>query len=415
LRRKVVVTGLAAVSPLGNSLQETWSGICAGKSGISTVTKFDASQLRTRIGGELKGFDPLAFVSSKERRRIDDFIIYALACSEMALADSGLKIGPENADRTGVLIGSGIGGLSTLEQEKDVLNNGGAKRVSPFTIPAVLANLASGQVSIRFGAKGPISCVVTACASGSNSIGEAFRLIRDGYADAMIAGGSESAITPLSYAAFGSMRALSTRNDQPEKASRPFDKGRDGFVMGEGCGVLVLEELSAALDRGAKIYAEVAGYGLTSDAFHIAAPPPGHEGAVRCMRLALADAGLNPEDIDYVNAHGTSTPLNDLYETQAIKEVFGEHSRTLPVSSTKSMTGHLLGASGGLEAAICIKAMQDGILPPTINLDEPDLECDLDFVPHRARPAKISNVMSNAFGFGGANAVLVFRAYNQGV
>ncbi len=415
MRRKVVVTGLAAVSPLGNSLQETWSGICAGKSGISTVTKFDASQLRTRIGGELKGFDPLAFVSSKERRRIDDFIIYALACSEMALADSGLKIGPENADRTGVLIGSGIGGLSTLEQEKDVLNNGGAKRVSPFTIPAVLANLASGQVSIRFGAKGPISCVVTACASGSNSIGEAFRLIRDGYADAMIAGGSESAITPLSYAAFGSMRALSTRNDQPEKASRPFDKGRDGFVMGEGCGVLVLEELSAALDRGAKIYAEVAGYGLTSDAFHIAAPPPGHEGAVRCMRLALADAGLNPEDIDYVNAHGTSTPLNDLYETQAIKEVFGEHSRTLPVSSTKSMTGHLLGASGGLEAAICIKAMQDGILPPTINLDEPDLECDLDFVPHRARPAKISNVMSNAFGFGGANAVLVFRAYNQGV
>ncbi|MEN6463592.1 MAG: beta-ketoacyl-ACP synthase II [Syntrophaceae bacterium] len=412
MRRKVVVTGLAAVSPLGDSLQETWSGICAGKSGISTVTKFDASQFRTRIGGELKGFDPLAFVSSKERRRIDDFIIYALACSEMALADSGLKIGPGNAGRTGVLIGSGIGGLATIEQEKDVLNNGGFKKVSPFTIPAALANLAAGQVSIRFGAKGPISCVVTACASGSHSIGEAFRLIRDGYADAMITGGSEAAITPLGYAAFGSMRAFSTRNDEPEKASRPFDAGRDGFVMGEGCGILVLEELSAALDRGAKIHAEVAGYGLTSDAFHIAAPPPGHEGAVRCMRMALEDAGMRPEDIDYVNAHGTSTPLNDLYETQAIKEVFGEHCRAMAVSSTKSMTGHLLGASGGLEAAICVKAMQDGIIPPTINLGNPDTGCDLDFVPHRARPAKIRNVMSNAFGFGGANAVLIFREYN---
>jgi 3-oxoacyl-[acyl-carrier-protein] synthase II len=412
LRRKVVVTGLAAVSPLGNSLQETWSGICAGKSGIATVAKFDASQLKTRIGGELKGFDPLAFVSAKELRRIDAFIVYALACSEMALADSGLNIGPANADRTGVLIGSGIGGLATIEQEKDVLNSGGWKRVSPFTIPGALANLAGGQVSIRFGAKGPISCVVTACSSGSHSIGEAFRLIRDGYADAMITGGSEAAITPLSYAAFGAMRALSTRNDDPEKASRPFDMDRDGFVMGEGCGILILEELTAALDRGARIYAEVAGYGLTSDAFHIAAPPPGHEGAVRCMRLALADAGMNPGDIDYVNAHGTSTPLNDLYETQAIKEVFGEHCRNMPVSSTKSMTGHLLGASGGLEAAICLKAIEDGIIPPTINLEKPDPECDLDYVPHRAREAKIKNVMSNAFGFGGANAVLVFRGYD---
>lgn len=412
MRRKVVVTGLAVVSPLGNSLQETWSGICAGRSGIATVTKFDASQFRTRIGGELKGFDPLAFVTAKERRRVDDFIIYALACSEMALADSGLKIGPGNASRTGVIIGSGIGGLATIEQEKDVLNNGGFKKVSPFTIPAALANLASGQVSIRFGAKGPISCVVTACASGSHSIGESFRLIRDGYADAMITGGSEAALTPLGFAAFGSMRALSTRNGEPEKASRPFDAERDGFVMGEGCGVLILEELSAALARGANIHAEVAGYGLTSDAFHIAAPSPGHEGAVRCMRLALKDAGMEPEEIDYINTHGTSTPLNDTYETQAMKEVFGEHCRNMPVSSTKSMTGHLLGASGGLEAAICVQAIKEGVIPPTINLDRPDPECDLDYVPHRARKAKLKNVMNNAFGFGGANAVLVFREHD---
>lgn len=412
MRRKVVITGMGVLSPLGNSLRETWEGMCSGKSGIAAVTKFNADGYRTTIGGELKGFDPLAFVSSKELRRLDDFIVYALACSEMALADAGLKMDSANACRTGVIIGSGIGGLATLEKEKDVLNTGGHKRISPFTIPAVLANLASGQVSIRFGAKGPISCIVTACASGSHSIGEAFRLVRDGYADSMIAGGSEAAITPLGYAAFGAMRALSTRNGEPEKASRPFDLGRDGFVMGEGCGVLVLEELSAALDRGARIYAELAGYGLTSDAFHIAAPPPGHEGAARCMSLALQDAGMAPEEIDYINAHGTSTPLNDLYESQAIRQVFGAHCGKLAVSSTKSMTGHLLGASGGLESAVCVKVIQENIIPPTINLDQPDPECSLDFVPRLSRAASVNAIMSNAFGFGGANAVLVFRRYN---
>jgi len=412
LRRKVVITGLAAVSPLGNSLRETWAGICAAKSGISTITKFNTDGFRTTIAGELKGFDPLAFMSAKELRRNDDFIVYALACSEMALADAGLSIDPGKADRTGVIIGSGIGGLATIESEKAVLLAGGIKKISPFTLPAALANLASGQVSIKFGAKGPISCVVTACSSGSHSIGESFRLIRDGYADAMITGGTEAAITPLGFAAFGAMRALSTRNDAPEKASRPFDVDRDGFVMGEGCGILILEELSSALDRGARIYAELVGYGMTADAFHIAAPPPGHEGAVRCMRLALQDAGMQPGEIDYINTHGTSTPLNDIYETQAIKQVFGGHCAKLAVSSTKSMTGHLLGASGGLEAVISAKTIQDGIIPPTINLDHPDQECDLDYVPHVSRKARVDAVMSNAFGFGGANAVLVMRRYN---
>jgi 3-oxoacyl-[acyl-carrier-protein] synthase II len=400
------------VSPLGNSLRETWEGICAAKSGISAITKFNTDGFRTTIAGELKGFDPLAFMSAKELRRNDDFIVYALACSEMALADAGLSIDPGKADRTGVIIGSGIGGLATIESEKAVLLAGGIKKISPFTLPAVLANLASGQVSIKFGAKGPISCIVTACSSGSHSIGESFRLIRDGYADAMITGGTEAAITPLGFAAFGAMRALSTRNDAPEKASRPFDVDRDGFVMGEGCGILILEELSSALDRGARIYAELVGYGMTADAFHVAAPPPGHEGAVRCMRLALQDAGMQPGEIDYINTHGTSTPLNDIYETQAIKQVFGGHCAKLAVSSTKSMTGHLLGASGGLEAVISAKTIQDGIIPPTINLDHPDQECDLDYVPHVSRKARVDAVMSNAFGFGGANAVLVMRRYN---
>ncbi len=354
----MVVTGLAALTPLGNTVRETWESLCAGKSGISRVTRFNADGYRTSIGGELKGFDPLQYVSAKEKRHLDDFIVYALAVSEMALADAGVKIDNSNSERTGVIIGSGIGGLRTIEKEKEVLMKEGPRRISPFTIPAALANLASGQVSIRFGAKGPLSCIVTACASGAHSIGEAFRLIRDGYADIMIAGGSESAITPMSFAAFGSMRALSVRNDEPEKASRPFDSGRDGFVMGEGCGILVLEEQSAALERGARIYAEVAGYGLTGDAFHVAAPPPGHEGAARCMKMALQDAGMEPANIDYINAHGTSTPLNDIYETQAIRAVFGEHCGKLAVSSTKSMTGHLLGASGGIESVFSVLAIQ---------------------------------------------------------
>ncbi len=411
MKRRVVVTGVGVVSPLGNTAGETWEALCAGRSGIAKVTKFDTTGFKCGIGGELKGFDPIQFVNAKERRRYDDFIIYALACSEMALADSGLKIDPTNAERTGVIIGSGIGGLMSIEEAKESLLKKGPNLISPFLIPGALANLAAGQVSIRLGAKGPITCTVTACASGADAIGYAFRTIAQGHADAMITGGSESAITPLAYAGFSAMRAMSVRNDDPQSASRPFDKGRDGFVMGEGCGILVLEELSSAVARGARIYAEIAGLGQSSDAFHVAAPPPGHEGAVRCMRLALEDAGMKPEQIDYINAHGTSTPLNDLYETQAIKTVFGGHSARLAVSSTKSMTGHLLGAAGGIEAAFSVLAIDKKTIPPTINQTEPDPECDLDYVPNLARAADISGVMCNSFGFGGVNVALVFRKY----
>ncbi len=368
----------------------------------------------TRIAGELKGFDPLPFVNAKELRRYDDFIIYSLACAGMALEDSGFKVDSRNAERVGVIIGSGIGGLGTLEKAKETLIRHGPRRLSPFAIISVLANTASGLVSVRYGARGPISCTVTACSSGANAVGDAFRLIAGGRADAMIAGGTEAAVCPLMVAGFNAMRALSTRNDEPEKASRPFDKDRDGFVAGEGCGILILEELSLALERGAKIYAEVAGFGLTSDAYHVAAPPPGHEGAARSMELAMEEAGLAPQDIDYVNAHGTSTPLNDLYEVQAIKAVFGESAHSIAVSSTKSMTGHLLGAAGGLEAVITAKTIEEGVLPPTVNLDNPDDECDLDFVAHRARKREVRAALSNTFGFGGVNAVLAFKKYAEG-
>lgn len=411
MKKRVVITGLGTVNPIGNNVKDSWEGICAGRSGIGAITKFDAADFTTQIAGEVKGFDPLAFLSPKEVRRLDPFIIYALACSAMALENAGLGIDAGNAPRVGVIIGSGIGGLATMEKAKEILIGQGPKRLSPFMIPAVLANLAAGQVSIRFGAKGPISCTVTACSSGANAIGDSFRLIAGGYADAMITGGAEAAVCPLTVAGFNAMRALSTRNNEPERASRPFDKDRDGFVIGEGCGILILEELSFALRRGARIYAELAGFGVTSDAFHIAAPPPGHEGAARCMQLALRDAGLDPADIDYVNAHGTSTPLNDLYEVQAIKNVFGEGAGSVAVSSTKSMTGHLLGAAGGVEAVLTVKAMEEGVLPPTINLDNPDADCDLDFVPHRSRKKDIRAALSNAFGFGGVNAVLVFKTF----
>ncbi len=412
MRKRVVITGVGTVNPLGNSARDAWAGICAGRSGIGTITRFHTGDFATKIAGELKGFDPLAFVSAKELRRYDDFIIYSLAAAAMALEDSGLAIGPGNAERVGVIIGSGIGGLGTIEKAKETLIQQGPRRLSPFTIPAVLANLAAGQVSIRYGAKGPISCTVTACSSGANAIGDSFRMISGGYADAMITGGAEAAVCPLTVAGFNAMRALSTRNDDPARASRPFDRDRDGFVIGEGSGILILEELSSALAREAKIYAEVAGFGLTCDAFHMAAPPPGHEGAARSMRLAIADAGLIPDDIDYINAHGTSTPLNDQYEAQAIRKVFGESSRLPAVSSTKSMTGHLLGAAGGIEAFVTVKAIEEGVLPPTINLDHPDPECgDLDFVPHQSRKKDIRAALSNAFGFGGVNAVLAFKKY----
>jgi 3-oxoacyl-[acyl-carrier-protein] synthase II len=411
MKRRVVVTGLGALTPLGNSVRESWESAIAGKSGIGPITKFDSAPFKSRIAGEIKNFDPRQFVDKQEVRRYDDFILYAIAASEMAMTDAKLTISPEISSRVGVIIGSAIGGLATIESEIKVLFDSGPRKISPFTVPAILANLASGHVSIRFGAKGPINCAVTACAAGTSAIGDAYKTIAYGDADAMITGGVETAITPLAVAGFSAMRALSTRNDDPQKASRPFDQGRDGFVIGEGCGIITLEELSFALKRGARIYAELAGYGCTSDAFHMAAPPPGHEGAARSMQVAIKDAGLNTTDIDYINAHGTSTPLNDLYETQAIKSLFGEHAKKLMISSTKSMTGHMLGATGGVEAIFAVKAIQEGIIPPTINLDNPDPECDLDYVPNVARQKKISTAMSNTFGFGGVNAVLVFKKY----
>lgn len=411
MKRRIVVTGLGALTPLGNSVSESWAGAVAGKSGIGPITRFDASAHGSRIAGEIKNFDPSRYVDKKEVRRLDNFAIYALAASQMAMDDAALTIGPEIAERVGVIVGSAIGGVATFEEEVQTLHDKGPRRVSPFAVPSILANLGSGHVSMRFGAKGPINCAVTACASGTSAIGDAYKIIAYGDADAMIAGGVDAAVTPLSVAGFCSMRALSTQNDEPEKASRPFDKGRDGFVIAEGCGILILEELSFALKRGAKIYAEIVGYGCTSDAYHLAAPPPEHEGAGRSMQVAIKDAGLQATDIDYVNAHGTSTPLNDLYEVQAIKRLFGDHAKKLLISSTKSMTGHMLGGAGGVEAIFTIKALQEGIIPPTINLDHPDEECDLDFVPNVARHQEIHTALSNSFGFGGVNAVIVLKKY----
>jgi len=412
MKRRVVVTGLGALTPLGNSVAESWTGAVAGKSGIGTITRFDASAYAAKIAGEIKNFDPTQYVDKKEVRRYDPFTIYSIAAAQMAVQDASLIIGPEIAERVGVIIGSAIGGVSTFEEEVRVLHDKGPRRVSPFAVPAILANLGSGHVSIRFGAKGPINCSVTACASGTTAIGDAYKIIAYGDADAMIAGGVEAAVTPLGVAGFCSMRALSTRrNDEPQKASRPFDKDRDGFVIAEGCGMVILEELSFALKRGARIYAEMVGYGCTSDAYHLAAPPPEHEGAGRSMQVAIKDAGLTTADIDYINAHGTSTPLNDLYETQAIKNLFGDHARKLLISSTKSMTGHMLGGTGGVEAIFTVKALQEGVIPPTINLDNPDDECDLDFVPNVARHQAIRTALSNSFGFGGVNAVIVFKKF----
>ena len=413
MKRRVVVTGLGAITPLGNSAQESWDSAIAGKSGVGPITKFDSTSFNTKIAAEIKNFDPLQFMDKKEVRRYDDFILYALAASEMAMADAALTISPEIAERTGVIIGSAIGGLATLEREKEVVLKSGPRKISPFAIPAILPNLASGLVSIRFGAKGPINCAVTACAAGTSAIGDAYKTIAYGDADIMITGGAEAAVTTLGVGGFNSMRALSQRNEEPQKASRPFDKDRDGFVVGEGSGIIILEELSVALARGARIYAELAGYGCTSDAFHLAAPPPGHEGAARSMLAAMRDAGMNATDIDYINAHGTSTPLNDLYETQAIKALFQEHAYQLLISSTKSMTGHMLGATGGVEALFAVKSLAEGVIPPTINLDNPDPECDLDYVAHTARRQEINTAMSSTFGFGGVNSVLIFKKFHD--
>jgi 3-oxoacyl-[acyl-carrier-protein] synthase II len=406
--RRVVVTGIGLVTPLGTGLEKTWKALCAGESGIARITRFDPSDYSTQIAGEVKDFDPAAFIEKKEIKKMDLFIHFAVGAAQLATDDAGLKVTPDNAERVGVYIGSGIGGLSSIEAYHTVLKEKGPDRVSPFFIPMTIINLASGQVAIRLGARGPNSCAVTACATGNNCIGDAFRLIQRGDADVMVAGGAEAAVTPLGVAGFGAARALSRRNDEPARASRPFDRDRDGFVLGEGAGVLVLEELETAKRRGARIYAEIVGYGMTADAYHITAPPDTGEGAVRCMELAIRDAGVVKEQIGYINAHGTST-FADKVETLAIKQVFGDHASRIPVSSTKSMTGHLLGAAGGIEAAFSVLAIHRGFLPPTINLEHPDPECDLDYVPGRAREQSVDIVLSNSFGFGGVNACVLFR------
>lgn len=407
--RRVVVTGVGAVSSLGTGVDKNWSALTAGQSGIDLITRFDASELPAQIAGEVKDFEPTDFIDKKEIKKMDLFIQYALAAADMAMTDSGLQITEENAERVGVLVGSGLGGLPAIEKYHDVLNKSGYKRVSPFFIPMLIINLAPGQISIRYGAKGPNLSSVSACATGTHSIGDAYHMIKRGDVDAMIAGGTESTITPLGVSGFCVMKALSTRNDDPKAASRPFDKDRDGFVMGEGAGIVILEEYESAVKRGAKIYAEVCGYGLTSDAHHLTAPAPEGEGAARCMKMAMNGAGVNPEEVDYINAHGTSTPFNDMFETMAIKTALGDHAKKVMVSSTKSMTGHGLGAAGALEAVYCVKAIETGVVPPTINLNEPSPECDLDYVPNTARDAVVNVAMSNSLGFGGTNATLLFK------
>ena len=413
LNRRVVVTGVGLVSALGVGTRETWKALLEGKPGVNSITRFDASDFSARIAAEVKDFQPLNFVEKKELKKVDNFILYALAASTFAMEDSDLQVSPNNAERVGVFIASGIGGFSTIEREHEALLKGGPRKISPFFIPAMIINLASGQVSIRFGAKGPNSATATACSASAHAVGDAMRLIQHGYADAMIAGGTEAAITPMGIGGFAAMRALSTRNDEPERASRPFDAGRDGFVVGEGAGVLVLESLSTAMARGASIYAEIIGYGMSSDAHHITTPSPDGDGACRVMQNALDDAGVDPNVVDYINAHGTSTQYNDRTETAAIKHVFGQRAEKLSISSTKSMTGHLLGGAGGLEAGITALALQQQQLPPTINYETPDPDCSLDYVPNEARSIQVNYAMSNSFGFGGTNASLLFKRFTD--
>jgi 3-oxoacyl-[acyl-carrier-protein] synthase II len=404
-----VVTGLGLVIPTGIGVGTAWKNVCEGKSGIGPLTRFDSNGFETKIAGEVKDFNPELYIDKKEIKKMDLFIQYALGATKEALDDARLDITPENSEQVGVIVGTGLGGLPSIEKYHKILLEKGPGRISPFFIPMLIANLASGQIAIMFGPKGPNTCVVTACATGAHSIGDAFRTIVYGDAEAMIAGGTEANITPLTIGGFNAMKALSTRNDEPEKACRPFEKNRDGFVIAEGAGILVLEELQFALKRRAKIHAELVGYGYTGDAYHITAPDG--DGAIRCMKMAIKDAGLTPEDVDYINAHGTSTPLNDLTETLAIKEVFGSHAKKVPISATKSMTGHLLGAAGSTEAIFTVLAIRDGVIPPTINYEEPDPQCDLDYVPNVARRKPLRIAMSNAFGFGGTNATLVFKKF----
>jgi 3-oxoacyl-[acyl-carrier-protein] synthase II len=413
VRRRVVVTGIGLVCSVGTGTEETWEAIRAGKNGIGPITQFDPSQFSCRIAGEVKNFDPLHYVEKKDVKKMGRFIQFAMAASEFAMKAARLEISPDEADNAGVYIGSGIGGFEVIEREHRNLLEKGPGRISPFFIPACIVNLASGYVSIRYGAKGPNSATATACTTSAHSIGDSYRLIQYGDADVMICGGSEAAVTPLSVGGFAAMRALSTRNDEPAKASRPWDKERDGFVVGEGAGILILEELEHARRRGATILAEVVGYGMSSDAYHITSPPDDGDGAYRVMRKALHDAGIEPSAVQYVNAHGTSTGVGDRAETIAVKRAFGDHAKKLAVSSTKSMTGHLLGGAGGLEAGITVLAIRDGIAPPTINHDVPDPECDLDYVPNKARPLDIEYALSNSFGFGGTNGCLIFKRYQS--
>jgi 3-oxoacyl-[acyl-carrier-protein] synthase II len=411
--RRVVITGLGTLSPVGNTADEFWTALVQGRSGVGMITRFDTTGYPTRIAGEVRNFDPLDFVDKKEARRLDPYLQYAIASAVLAVQDAALDTGKVDGNRFGVLIGSGIGGISTLLESHRNLIEKGPDRVSPFFIPMLIANMASGLVSMRFGAKGPNSAVVTACATGNHAIGDSFKIIQRADADIMIAGGSEAIIIPLTIAGFCSMKAMSTRNDEPTKAMRPFDANRDGFVAGEGAGILVLESLDHALARDARIYAEIVGYGMTGDAHHMTAPDPEGDGAARAMAAAVRDAGLDVSDVGYINAHGTSTQYNDKFESIAIKRVFGEHARRLAVSSTKSMTGHLLGAAGGIEAIATVLALHHGVLPPTINYETPDPDCDLDYIPNQARKQDVEVALSNAFGFGGTNATLAFRAYRK--
>ncbi|MDE3167917.1 MAG: beta-ketoacyl-ACP synthase II [Acidobacteriota bacterium] len=413
MSRRVVVTGVGLVTPLAIGTEASWEAIRASKSGIGPITQFDATAFACRIAGEVKGFDPGAYIEKKEIKKMGRFIQFAIAAADFALSGSGLKIGPEIAEEVGVYIGSGIGGFEVIEREHQTLLEHGPRRISPFFIPATIINLASGHVSIRSGAKGPNSATATACTTSAHSIGDSFRMIQRGDAIAMICGGAEAAVTPMGIGGFAAMRALSTRNDEPHRASRPWDKDRDGFVVGEGAGILVLEELEFARARGANILAELVGYGMSADAFHVTAPPDDGEGAFRVMRNALRDAGIQPEQVDYINAHGTSTEVGDRAETKAVKRAFGEHAYKLCVSSTKSMTGHLLGGAGGLEAGLTVLAIRDQVAPATVNHENPDAECDLDYIPNQARPMAIEYALSNSFGFGGTNGALIFKRYTE--
>ncbi|HAZ48026.1 MAG TPA: beta-ketoacyl-[acyl-carrier-protein] synthase II [Cyanobacteria bacterium UBA11369] len=413
-RKRVVVTGLGAITPIGNTLAEYWEGLLSGRNGIGPITLFDASRHDCRIAGEVKGFSPHDYMDRKDAKRMDRFAQFGVAASKQAIADGQFVINELNAEQVGVIIGTGVGGLKVLEDQQEVYLTKGPSRCSPFMIPTMIANMAAGLTAIHIGAKGPNSCTVTACASGANAVGDAFRLIQSGYAQAMICGGTEAAVTPLALAGFAASKALSTRNDDPAHASRPFDRDRNGFVMGEGAGILLLEELEHALSRGARIYAEIVGYGMTCDAYHMTAPVPGGEGAARAMQMAMKDGGITPEQVSYINAHGTSTPANDVTETKAIKKALGDAAYKVAISSTKSMTGHLLGGSGGIEAVAAVMAIANDQLPPTINLENPDPECDLDYVPNHSRAQKVDVVLSNSFGFGGHNVTLAFKKYSQG-